>query len=238
MSNETESFVQEVDESLRQDRVMSWIRSYGPWVGAALAIFVAGLLGWQLWTDQQTSASRAHADQYVAAQEMARAGNLDGAKAEFERLSTNGPQNYRVMARMEHAAILESQGDLQAALAEFDAAAAEARDPVMRETAQLRAAYIAADSQDFPALRTRLQPLTESGTRISYLAKELLAVEAWRAGDLDQARDTLETLSLAFDAPESVRQRAQVALSVIGPAPATSADGATPAPAPSEGETK
>lgn len=238
MSNETDSFVQEVDEQLRQDRAMTLIRDYGPWAAGAVVVFILGLLGWQLWTEQQTRTSRAHADQYVAAQEMARSGNLDGAKAEFERLSSAGPQSYRAMARMEHAAILESQGDLQAALAEFDAAATEARDPVMRETAQLRAAYIAADSQDFQALRTRLQPLTESGTRISYLAKELLAIEAWRAGDLDLARDTLETLSLAFDAPESVRQRAQVALSVIGPAPATSADGAAQAPAPSEGETK
>lgn len=238
MSNETDSFVQEVDEQLRQDRAMAMIRDYGPWAAGVVVVFILGLLGWQLWTEQQTRASRAHADQYVAAQELARTGNLDGAKAEFERLSSTGPQSYRVMARMEHAAILESQGDLEAALAEFDAAATEARDPVMRETAQLRAAYIAADSQDFQALRTRLQPLTESGSRISYLAKELLAIEAWRAGDLDLARDTLETLSLAFDAPESVRQRAQVALSVIGPAPATSPDGAAQAPAPSEGETK
>jgi hypothetical protein len=52
---------------------------------------------------------------------------------------------------------------------------------------------------------------------------------------MDLARDTLENLSLAFDAPSSVQERARLALSVIGPAPATSADGAN-APAPSEGE--
>jgi hypothetical protein len=60
-------------------------------------------------------------------------------------------------------------------------------------------------------------------------------MEAWEAGQNDLARDTLEALTLAFDAPEAVRQRAQVALSVIGPAPQTSADGAA-APAPSEGD--
>lgn len=238
MTDDTDIFVQEVDERLREDRLLGWVRRYGPWVAAVFVVFIIGLLGWQLWNEQQTRTARAHADQYVAAQELARAGNLDAAKAEFERLAGTGPRSYRVMARMEHAAILESEGDLQAALAEFDVAATEATDPVMRETAQLRAAYIAADSQDFQALRTRLQPLTESDSRFSYLAKELLAIEAWEAGDLDLARDTMETLSLAFDAPESVRERAQVALSVIGPAPATSPDGASTAPAPSEGETK
>jgi hypothetical protein len=106
----------------------------------------------------------------------------------------------------------------------------------MRLTAQIRAAYIAADTGDFAALQTRLTPIIESETRFSYLARELLGIEAWEAGEIDLARDTLESLTLAFDAPEEVRQRAQIALSVIGPAPATSADGAE-APAPSEGET-
>ena len=68
--------------------------------------------------------------------------------------------------------------------------------------------------------------------RISYLARELLGVEAWEAGENDLARDTLENLTLAFDAPEAVRQRAQLALSVIGPAPATPADGASQRPRP------
>lgn len=238
MTNDTDSFVHEVDQSLREDRMLGIAKRYGPWLIVAFAVVLAVMVGWQLWSEQQRSASRAHADEYVAAQEMARSGNLDGAKVEFERLSGDGPRNYRVMARMERAAILESQGDLEAALAEFDAAAEAASDPVMRQTAQMRAAYIAAETQDFEALQTRLQPLTESDTRISYLARELLAIEAWEAGQTDIARDTLENLTLAFDAPEGVRQRSQVALSVIGPAPATSADGAASAPAPSEGETK
>ena len=61
-----------------------------------------------------------------------------------------------------------------------------------------------------------------------------------RSGETDLARETLEQLTLAFEAPDSLRQRAQIALSVLGPAPAapeTPADG-VPAPAPSEGETK
>jgi hypothetical protein len=141
------------------------------------------------------------------------------------------------MARMERAAILTTQGDLEAALAEFDAAAETASDPRMRETAQIRAAYIAADVQDFATLRTRLEPLIAADGRVSYLARELLAIEAWEAGELQLARDTLQELSLAFAAPDSLRQRAQVALGVIGAAPTeTPPDGAMQAPAPSEGE--
>lgn len=239
MTNETDSFVQEVDESLRQDRVLQFFKRYGVWVLGALVVFVLAIGGWQAWRAYSINAAREHSDDYLAAQRLAGEGDLDAAKTEFEALAERGPAHFRVMARLEHAAILQAQGDLEGALTEFDAAAEAARDPVMRETAQLRAAYIAADTQDFAALQTRLQPLIESEGRLSFLARELLAIEAWEAGNLDVARETLQNLTLAFDAPEAVRQRAQVALSVVGPAPASPpADGAPAAPAPSEGETK
>ena len=239
MTNENESFFQEVDESLRQDQMTVLAKKYGPWVLGAIVLILVGVLAWQGWQSYQQGAAREHSVQFEAAQQMAREGNLAGAKAEFERLAETGPAHYRVMARLEHAAILESEGDLQGALTEFDAAAEQARDPVMKESAQLRAAYIVADTQDFEALQTRLQPLVESESRISFMARELLAIEAWEAGQLDIARSQLENLTLAFDVPQAVQERAQVALAVIGPAPAstTPADGAA-APAPSEGETK
>lgn len=238
MTNETDSFVQEVDESLRQDRVLQFFKRNGVWVLGALIAIVVGIGIWQGWRWYTISTAREHSDQYLAAQQLLVAGNLDGANAEFERLRDEGPQHFRAMARMEHAAVLQAQGDLEAALAEFDAAAEQARDPVMRGTAQLRAAYIAAETQDLAAMQTRLQPLIEGEGRVSYLARELLAIEAWEGGDLDLARQTLESLALAFDAPETVRQRAQVALAVVGPAPALSSTEGAAAPAPSEGETK
>jgi hypothetical protein len=237
VTNDSDSFIQEVDESLRQDRMLDLVKRWGPWLIGAFVLVLAGVIAWQAWQAYSTEQGRAHAAEYAAAQALAREGNFEEAKIAFDRLSNEGPSNYRVMAQMELGAVLEAQGDLQASLAAFDEAAEAANDPVMRETAQLRAAYIVAETQDFAALQTRLNPLIESESRLSFLARELLALEAWEAGNNDLARDQLENLTLAFDAPEAVRQRAQVALSVIGPAPAASADGA-PAPAPSEGETK
>lgn len=235
MTNETDTFVQEVDEKLREERMMTMLKRYGPWVGAAVLVFLVALAAWQWWSEYTLTQSRDHSDSYVAAQELARANDLDAAKQAFADLRDDGPRPYRVMATLEHAAILAEQGDLEAALAEFDRAAEAASDPTMRDTARLRAAFIAAEIHDFEAVRGRLQPLIDSDSRLSYLARELLGVKAWEAKDLDLARSTFEGLTLAFDAPEPVRERAQIALSVIGP-PAEAP--AAPAPAPSEGESK
>jgi hypothetical protein len=237
VTNDSDSFIQEVDESMRQDRMLDLAKRWGPWLIGAFVLLLAGVIAWQAWQAYSLQQGRAHSDEYAAAQALAREGNFEEAKIAFSELTNEGPRSYRVMAQMELGAVLEAQGDLEAALAAFDEAAEGASDPVMRDTAQLRAAYIAAETQEFAALQERLSPLIESEGRLSFLARELLALEAWEAGNNDLARDTLENLTLAFDAPEAVRQRAQVALSVIGPAPTNSADGAN-APAPAEGETK
>lgn len=231
MSNDTtDSFVQEVDESLRQDRTVSFIRKWGPWIAGAAALVILGLGAWQMYGGYMQNVAREHGDRYVAAQQMLRDGDLDGAKAAFEALYNGGPNSYRAMARMEHAAILATQGDLEGALAGFDDAADVANDPILKQSAQIRAAYIAADTQDFTALRARLQPLIDADTPTSYLALELLGIEAWEAGDLDLARSTLQNLTLAFEAPEAVRQRAQIALAVIGEAPDATAQQQPTAP--------
>lgn len=215
---------------------MRLVRRYGPYAAGAFAALLVAILIWQGWTAYQRGVARGHSDQYLAAQQLLRGGDLAGAKTAFDDLSASGPASYRAMAGMEQAAILEQQGDLAAALAAFDEAAERARDPVMRQTAQMRAAYIAAETEDFTRLRARLEPLSADTSRFAYMARELLGIEAWKAGDLVLARETLQGLTLAFDAPEAVRQRAQLALNVIGPAP-EAAEGAD-APTPSEGESK
>lgn len=237
MTNDTDSFVNEVNESVRQDRALEMAKRYGPYLIGLFVVFLIGIGGFQLWQAEQTKRERAQSDAYMAAIQLAQAGDLDAAKTEFERLSGEGPRAYRVMSRMQVASILQGQGDLDGALTAFDEAAEMARDPVMRDTARLRAAYIAAETQDFAAVQTRLQPLIESDTRLSYLARELLGVEAWEAGEVDLARSTLENLTLAFEAPQGVQQRAQLALSVIGPAPAAPASSEAPA-TPAQGENR
>jgi hypothetical protein len=241
VTDDSESFIQEVHESLRHDRVSDLVKRYWRWAVGAVAVVLLGVGGWQAYEAFNRNAAREGAVEFGQAQDQARQGNLDAANALFERLSEKGPHSYRILAKMERAGIIATRGDADGAIAMFDQIASETQDKTLRDTARLRAAYLVADRQDFQAVRTRVQPLIDEGGPISYLARELLGVEAWEAGDFALARDTLQNLTLAFDAPEDVRQRAQLALSVVGEVdngPAQNAPQNAPAVQANPGETK
>jgi len=229
--DDTEILTREVDERLRHERQLALLRKYGPWLAGLALAALLGLIAWVLYQGWRENAARKQFDAFIAADEALRTGDNAGAAKQFEDLSAKGPKVYRVLALMRRAGVLEQQGDLPGALAQFDAAAAAADDPIQRDTARLRAAYIVADTQDFQAVRARLEPLIAEGGQLGYLARELLGVEAWEAGDVALARQTLDALYYALDAPESVRQRVEIARSVLGPAPGGDAP-ATPAAAP------
>jgi hypothetical protein len=231
VTDENETLIQEVNERLRHEKQLALLKRFGPWLLGAFVAALVGLGGWLWYKDWSVNTARVQADKFIVAQQKARSSGADASAAEFEALSKQGPQSYRVMALMERAAALEGKGDLDGAVAGFDAAAEAARDPLLRDSARLRAAYIVADSQDFAALKARLDPLIKEGGAISFLARELLGVEAWEAGQIDLARETLDNLNLAFDAPESVRQRVNLALAVLPPAPAATLEQAASPPA-------
>jgi hypothetical protein len=151
VTNETDSFIQEVDERVREDKVLAFFKRWGVLLAIVVGAGILGIGAWQWWQANQISTARSQADAYAAAQQLARDGNLDDAKTAFENLSNEGPRAYRVMAQMERAAVLEAQGDLQGALTGFDAAAEAASDPIMQRTAQMRAAYIVALRQSSKA---------------------------------------------------------------------------------------
>lgn len=207
----------EVEEEVRRERYTRALKTYGPWAVGALVVSLAAVGGWRFYQSWNEGQARGHSVSFVAAQKDAREGEAKDAEPAFRELSEAGPAIYRELALMELAAVQLNKGDLQAALATFDQAAERASDPIVRNTARIRAAYIVADTQDFASLQARLQPMIDEGGPFSYLARELLGVEAWEAGEFDLARRTVAPLPTAFETPESVRQRAQLLLDVLGP---------------------
>jgi hypothetical protein len=222
---------EEVEERLREDKLQTFLRRYGGvLIGLAIGLVVAVALysAWDAWSN---SNDKALGERFIGLQKEVRT-DPAGAEKKLQDFIKSAHGGYKALAEMERAGALEAQGDLPGALAALDNAARHAREPVVKQSAQMRAAYIAAESENFAALEARLKPLIDDRGAFSYQARELLGVEAWEAGQMARARQEFTYLEAAFGAPPGVRQRATSFLQLLGPVDPVAAPAAAPAPAP------
>lgn len=226
---------EEVEENLRRDQLQTLWKKYGALFIAGAAALVLGVGGYGLYRGWHADRSKDASQEFVDLQMLA-ASDPQAAEPKLAAFAKSAHAGYKALAEMERASVLQAEGDLPGAILAFDNAAKLADDKAVKQSAQLRAAYIAAESEPFAAIEARVKPLIEGGGAFGYLGRELLAVEAFEAGKPDRARTEFDYLATAFDAPQGVRERAQRYLAVVGPAPEATtpeatAPAATPAPA-------
>ncbi len=97
MSNDSDSFIKEVDEGVRQDRFIAMARRIAPWAGVVLLTVLVGVFVSETWTNHQRDVSEQAAVNFAAAQEQAANGDVTAASTRFASMSTQGPDVYRVM---------------------------------------------------------------------------------------------------------------------------------------------
>lgn len=206
---------EEVEEQLRADRYKTLALRALPWVlgGLAAILLVAlGVWGWGAWQAR----SMAEASQaYAEGVEAFGAGDMDKAEQRFAEVAESGPDGYAALALMQQAGLRVNDGDIEAAVKLFDAAAEKAPDPIMADAARLKSAFALLDTAPLSELKTRLEPLTEDGRPYRALALEALAFARLMGGELDEARADFGVLALMPGASDLARQRAQAARAMI-----------------------
>lgn len=192
MSNDT--IFREVDEELRSDRMRALWRRFGPYIigaAAAIVLLVAANEGWKWW--QETNAARS-SEQFYAALELAEAGDTAGAVNALEQVEAEGSGGYPALARFREAALLARDGDVAAAVAEYDALATAESNPHLRDLALVLAAYLLVDSGDADAVRQRVGGIAVEGHPLRNAAREAMGLAQYRGGDDDAALATFETV--------------------------------------------
>jgi hypothetical protein len=210
----------EVDEDLRAERAAKLLKKYA-WVIIAAAVAVVGAsTGWQFWSRYQRQQDTAAAVSFVAAQGATEQSGAakPGQIAILDQLAATAPAGYKTLARLRAAALKADSGDLQGAEALWNAVAADSStDHLLRDFASLMAATHEIDHGDPGPLEARLKPLAEPSNQWSSLAREQLAVLDLRLGKVDEARKSLQALSIDILAPSGLRQRASALLTGLGP---------------------
>jgi hypothetical protein len=210
----------EVEEELRAERMQKLAMRYGG-VLVAIALGIVGAAGgWKAWQWWQAKQDASTALSYIHAMEdtgTESSGGASGPAANtFERIATDSPAGYRVLARLNAAALKARSGDLTAASALWDQVAADSTaDAAIRGLATLLWAQHALDHGDPSAVAARLQPLVGSKTW-SGLAQEQLALLSLRRNDLPAAREMLRKLQSDPAIPNNARGRIAALLSRIG----------------------
>lgn len=192
---------------------------YGGLAAGLLLLVLAGLGGWQGWRWYENRQAGAAATEFLRLTQEAAAEGADmrAAAERFTAIAATAPPGYRTLARLRAAALLAETGQLEAALAAYEALAADAAvDRLYRDLATLLWGLHAVDGGDAAEIAARLTPLTAEGAPWRASAREVLAMAALRAGRSAEARGHLQALLADDYTPSGIRDRARRLLQGMG----------------------
>ncbi len=205
----------EVDEEVRAERARALWRKYGVLVVGAAVLAVLAVGGFQLWKHMQAEAAAEASLRLEEAVALAGRDEPADAAAAFAALAAEGG-GAGLLARFGEAATLARQGDAGAALARYEALAAdEDAMPVYRDLARLFQGMTELDAGRPEAAITVLESL--SGP-LRYSAAETVAAARAALGETTAAVAAFKALADDPDAPAGVRRRASEMLAALGDA--------------------
>jgi len=206
---------QEVDEEVRREQLKKLWQRYGNYAVAACLLVVVAVGAWrgyEWWETKKAGEAGAAFEQAMA---LAEAGKHQEAEAAFAKLASDGTAGYRVLARLQEAAAL-ARTDRKAAVNAYDEIAADKGvGEVIQDLATLRAGLLLVDGNAYAQTRTRLEPLTGPGRTFRHSARELLALSAWKEGDMSAARQWTDAIMTDPHTPAGARSRAEVLSELI-----------------------
>jgi hypothetical protein len=209
----------EIDEDVRRDKAIEFWKKHGNVIIALAVLAVAATAGWRGWEYWQGKKAEEAGARYETAIEAAKAGRTDDAEKELADIAKAAPKGYEMLARLRAAGEV-AKSDSAAAIKTYDAIAADTAFPVpMRDAAKLRAAMLLVDSASLADLKTRLEPLTTSGSVWAANARELLGLSALKAGDFAGAGKYFDEIIVDRTSPPGLRQRADLLLGIVRAGP-------------------
>jgi hypothetical protein len=213
--SETDSFIDEVAEEVRRDRLFSLFRRYG-WIAIAAIVLIVGTAAvLEFRKARERAAAQDFGDAVLTALET---GDPAARRTALEGIGATGSQAALLRLLSAGAATTEATPASREAAAEaLDAVAADAALPTeWRDLAALRRALLTWEATAPEARRAALEPLSAAGRPYRVLALEHLALNAIEAGDPAAARTILTALQTDQEATPGLRRRTAQLIVVLG----------------------
>lgn len=213
--SDTDSFINEVSEEVRRDRLFGLMRRYG-WIAVLAVLLLVGGAAYNEWRKaNERAAAEGLGDSILAALEQ------DEAEARVAALTEIEAPDPAADAVVTLLAAGESLSEDPKATAEALVALSDRGDVPMvyRQIASLKAAAIGKDGLAAETRRELLDGLALGTGTIRVLAEEQIAYLDIETGDAEAALTRLEALYADAEASDGLRQRVGQVILALGGEP-------------------
>jgi hypothetical protein len=197
------SFLQEIDDSLRAERMEQFWKQHGLKILLACAAVIAATAVTVLWKDHLHAQEIRQTSVILHAQSLFEAGKYEEAAAAYAQ-GEEGAAGLGTLAKIRRAQALLSAGHKEAALTAYrDVASDSHADVTLRDLAALRASAL--DPAHCDAL---LAQAAQAGHPYATTAREMQAARLIQEGKKTEARVVLVSLLADDTLPSTERERA------------------------------
>lgn len=215
MSN-SDSFIDEVTEEVRKDRLFQLFRRYG-WIAGVVIVLIVGGAAWNEYRKaRDRAAAEALGDQILAAM------NAPDASARAEQLSDVTAQTPGGAAIVEfvRAGAQAEAGEVEAAVAGLNRIATDGDLPLIyRQIASFKALALQSDTLSADERRSGFEALAQPGVALRLLAEEQLALIELEQGETEAAIDRFQSILADAESTSDLQQRATQAIVALGGTP-------------------
>jgi len=210
--SDTDSFIDEVTEEVRRDRLFKLFQKYG-WIAVLLVLVLVGGAAFNEYRKAQIlSASENFGDAILKALS---AGD-DAARATALEAIPASDQQKLVLALVK-AGEDAAAGRTDTAIAQFNSIAADPATPeIYRQMADLKLVILQSDTMTPADRLAKLEPLTIPGSPFRLLAGEQMALAEIAAGQKDAALSRLTTLVADQEVTAGLRRRLSQLIVALG----------------------
>jgi hypothetical protein len=208
-----DSFIEEVTEEVRRDKLFAVFRKYG-WIAGVVVLALVGGTAWTEWSKSRADArAEAFGDALMDALDQ-------GTPAERREALAAIPSDGAQTALVKLIMASDPDEDPAATLAALEEVAADASLPaVYRDLAALRRVLVGAATIPLADRRTSLQAIGQPGSPYRTLAEELLAYLLVEEGKTDEAIAAMAALMQDQEASSALRGRLGQMITALGGTP-------------------
>ncbi|WP_375172811.1 hypothetical protein [Pseudooceanicola sp.] len=214
--SQADSFIDEVTEEVRRDKLFANFRKYG-WIAAiAVVLIVGGAAYYEYSRAQQEAQAQAFGDAILSALEQ---NDTDQRVAALEAITAENAGGRAVLGLTE-AAELAQIGDTDAAVAILEGIAADQELPVVyRSLAKFRSLALQSGTLSAEERRAGYEDLAGAGSPIRLLAMEQIAMTYVEEGQEAEALARLEEMQEEAGLTPDLLRRISQLIVVLGGTP-------------------